>query len=66
MRSLKPARRPAISTRDHIIAESAPNGAAQREYIWLDDVPVAVVDQVAIAPVIYYVHTDHLFRQLYT
>ncbi|MGH6839230.1 MAG: RHS repeat-associated core domain-containing protein [Methylocella sp.] len=34
----------------------------QREYIWLVDLPVAVVDQVATAPVIYYVHTDHVQR----
>jgi RHS repeat-associated protein len=48
--------------RDHIIAETDQNGVTQREYIWLDDLPVAVVDAVATAPVIYYVHTDHLFR----
>jgi hypothetical protein len=34
----------------------------QREYTWLNDLPVAVVDAVATSPVIYYVHTDHLFR----
>jgi RHS repeat-associated protein len=36
----------------------------QREYTWLDDLPVAVVDAVATSPVIYYVHTDHLFRSV--
>ncbi len=34
----------------------------QREYTWLDDLPVAVVDAGATLPVIYCVHTDHLFR----
>ncbi len=48
--------------RDHIIAETDASGVTQREYIWLDDLPVAVVDAVATSPVIYYVHTDHLFR----
>ncbi|HXW70961.1 MAG TPA: hypothetical protein VEK34_05930 [Methylocella sp.] len=28
----------------------------------LDDVPVAVIDNVQTAPALYYVHTDHLFR----
>jgi uncharacterized protein RhaS with RHS repeats len=47
---------------DHIIAATGASGVTQPEYIWLDDLPVAVVDQVATSPVIYYVHTDHLFR----
>ena len=39
---------------DHIIAELNALGQTQREYIWLDDMPVAVVDNVASGnPVIY-------------
>jgi RHS repeat-associated protein len=33
-----------------------------REYIWLNDMRVAVVDNVNTAPVIYYVQVDHLMR----
>jgi RHS repeat-associated protein len=48
---------------DHIIAETNTSGATLREYIWLDDIPLAVVDKVATgSPVIYYVHSDHLGR----
>jgi RHS repeat-associated protein len=48
---------------DHIIAETDASGVTQREYIWLDDIPVAVVDNVASgSPVIYFVHADHLGR----
>ena len=48
---------------DHIIAETDTTGATLREYIWLYDLPVAVVDQVNTAsPQVYYVHTDHLGR----
>jgi RHS repeat-associated protein len=48
---------------DHIIAETDPAGATRREYIWVGDLPVAVVDGVNTAsPVLYYVHTDHLGR----
>ena len=49
-------------TAGHIIAETDAAGATQREYIWLGDLPVAVVDNVAAAPVMYAVHTDHLGR----
>ena len=48
---------------DRIIAELDAAGQTQREYIWLDDMPVAVVDNVQSgSPVIYYVHVDHLMR----
>ena len=44
---------------DRIIAELDASGQTQREYIWLDDMPVAVVDNVASGnPVIYFVHVD--------
>ncbi|WP_442755792.1 RHS repeat-associated core domain-containing protein [Methylocystis sp. JAN1] len=48
---------------NHIIAETDATGATLREYIWLGDLPVAVVAGVNTAtPVAYYVHTDHLGR----
>jgi RHS repeat-associated protein len=48
---------------DHIIAETDTTGTTQREYVWLNDLPVAVVDHVnTAAPTLYYVHTDHLGR----
>jgi RHS repeat-associated protein len=52
----------AYDTNDHIIAELNTAGQTLREYIWLNDMPVAVVDNVATTPVIYYVQTDHLMR----
>jgi RHS repeat-associated protein len=45
----------------HLLGEyDGASGAALREYIWLGDLPVAVVDGSATAPQIYYVQTDHL------
>jgi RHS repeat-associated protein len=44
----------------HLIAESNGSGAVQREYIWLDDMPVAMVDSTGTSPVLYYIHTDQL------
>ena len=44
----------------HLLAEANGSGAAQKEYIWLDDVPVAVVDDSGAAPVLYFIHTDQL------
>ena len=50
---------------DHIIAETDSSGATLREYIWMDDLPVAVVDNVNTAsPIVYRVHTDHLMRPI--
>ncbi|QLP97373.1 MAG: hypothetical protein HZY79_08175 [Rhodoblastus sp.] len=49
----------------HVIAETTPAGVTTREYLWLGDMPVAVIDAVNTAsPVTYYVHTDHLMRPL--
>jgi RHS repeat-associated protein len=45
-----------------LLEEADSTGAAIREYIWLDNVPVAVVDDTGASPVIYYVHTDQLNR----
>ena len=50
---------------DHIIAEVDGSTAPQtlREYIWLDDQPIAVVSNVNTAsPQLLYVHADHLNR----
>ncbi len=48
---------------NHIIAETNTAGQTLREYIWLNDLPVAVVDNVNTAsPAVYYVHSDHLGR----
>jgi RHS repeat-associated protein len=48
-------------TAGHMIAEeNGSTGAAIREYIWLDDLPVAMVDDTGSSPVIYYIHTDQL------
>jgi RHS repeat-associated protein len=44
----------------HLLAEANGTGVTQREYIWLDDLPVAVVDDTGASPVIYFIHTDHL------
>ena len=52
----------AYDTNDHIIAELNSSGQTLREYIWLNDMPVAVVDNVDTTPVIYYVQVDHLMR----
>lgn len=52
----------AYDTHNHIIAELNTSGQTLREYIWLDDMPAAVVDNVDTTPVIYYVQTDHLMR----
>ncbi|QGM47158.1 hypothetical protein [Methylocystis heyeri] len=65
----KPLPTPSITTlyvhdtHNHIIAETDLSGVTWREYIWLDDLPVAVVDGVNTgSPKLYYVHTDHLGR----
>ncbi|WP_158813304.1 RHS repeat-associated core domain-containing protein [Methylocapsa sp. S129] len=49
----------------HVIVETDGAGNSLREYIWLDDLPVAIIDQVNTAsPVLYYVHADHLNRPI--
>jgi RHS repeat-associated protein len=45
---------------DHLIAEANGSGAVQKEYIWLDDMPVAMVDSTGASPVLYFIHTDQL------
>jgi RHS repeat-associated protein len=46
----------------HMLAEYDASGTVEKEYIWLDDLPVAVVDSTGSSPVTYYIHTDHLGR----
>jgi RHS repeat-associated protein len=56
-------------TNDHLIAEATGTSAASavitREYLWLEGMPIAVIDGVNTAsPVTSYVHTDHLARPI--
>jgi RHS repeat-associated protein len=56
-------------TQGHLIAEatgtSASTAVITREYLWLDGMPIAVIDGVNTAsPVTSYVHTDHLTRPI--
>ena len=44
----------------HLLEEANSSGVAQKEYIWLDDLPVAMVDDTGSSPVIYYIQTDQL------
>lgn len=46
----------------NIIAEYSATGTLQREYIWLDERPLAVIDHSGTTPKTYHVHTDHLGR----
>lgn len=39
---------------------SGSTGTVNREYVWLQGMPVAVIDGTPASPVIAYVHTDHL------
>ncbi|MFN7089158.1 MAG: RHS repeat-associated core domain-containing protein [Allorhizobium sp.] len=49
----------------HIIAEYDSSGTLAREYIWLDERPLAVVaDAGTSSAIIYHVHTDHLERPI--
>ncbi|KAF0227526.1 MAG: hypothetical protein FD175_2643 [Beijerinckiaceae bacterium] len=49
---------------DRIIAEVSATGAAIREYVWLDDLPIAVLDGSVnqANPSLFWVHADHLNR----
>ena len=44
----------------HLLAEADGSGAVLRDYIWFDNVPVAMVDDTGSSPAIYYIHTDQL------
>jgi RHS repeat-associated protein len=43
----------------HLIAETQPSGTVVREYVWLDDMPLAQIEGTGN---IYYIHPDHLGR----
>ncbi|WP_162149144.1 RHS repeat-associated core domain-containing protein [Asticcacaulis benevestitus] len=45
----------------HLIAEhNGYTGAVLREYVWLDDKPLAVIDSTGSTKVTYYIHSGHL------
>jgi hypothetical protein len=49
----------------HLIAEATADGVVTREYVWLDDMPLAVAaDLDTAAPNPWYVHADHLDRPI--
>jgi RHS repeat-associated protein len=49
---------------DHLLAETDGAGHVVKQYIWVGDEPVAVLDGTsnAASPTLYYVHADHLQR----
>ncbi len=45
----------------HLLAEhDGSSGAVLREYVWLDDMPIAVIDSTSGSPIIYYIHAGQL------
>jgi RHS repeat-associated protein len=49
----------------HLIVEADASGNTLREYVWLDDMPLAVVADVdTMSPQLWFVHADHLDRPL--
>ena len=48
----------------HLLAESDGSGNTLTEYVWLDDMPLAVVANINTAPNLYFVHVDHLNRPI--
>jgi RHS repeat-associated protein len=44
----------------HLIEEANSTGVSLKEYIWLDDVPVAIVDNTGALPAIFFIHADQL------
>ena len=49
----------------HLIVEADAAGNTLREYVWLDDLPLAVVADVdTLNPKLWFVHADHLDRPL--
>ena len=49
---------------DHLLAETDGAGHVVKQYIWVGDEPVAVLDGTSnpASPTLYYVHADHLQR----
>jgi RHS repeat-associated protein len=49
----------------HLLAEhDGATGAVQREYVWLDDMPLAMIDSTGPSPVTYYIHTGQIEEPL--
>lgn len=49
----------------HLLAEhNGATGALLREYIWLDDVPVAMIDSTGASPATYFIHTGEIEEPL--
>jgi RHS repeat-associated protein len=49
----------------HLLPEASGTGTTLREYVWLDDMPLAVVVDVdTTSPNLYFVHADHLERPI--
>jgi RHS repeat-associated protein len=49
----------------HLLAEhDGATGAVLREYVWLDDMPVAVIDSTGASPVTYFIHTGQIEEPL--
>ena len=44
----------------HLLEEADGSGAVQKEYIWLDDMPVGLVDDTGASPVVYFIHSDQI------
>jgi RHS repeat-associated protein len=44
----------------HLLEEANASGVAQKEYIWLDNMPVAMVDDTGSSPVLNFIHTDQI------
>ena len=44
----------------HLFEEANGSGTVQKEYIWLDDLPVAMVDDTGSSPVLYFIHSDQI------
>jgi RHS repeat-associated protein len=51
-------------TAGHLLMEASGTGTFLTEYIWLDDMPLALVANLDTSPNLYFVHADHLDRPL--
>jgi RHS repeat-associated protein len=48
----------------HLLVEANETGQTMREYLWLDDLPLAVIADVDTTPQLLFVHADHLDRPI--
>ncbi|WP_249279164.1 RHS repeat-associated core domain-containing protein [Bordetella genomosp. 5] len=46
--------------RGRLLVEASASGGARREYMWLDDLPVALVDVAGSNEAVYYIHADQI------